>query len=196
MQTVGNRRSWSHVRCRLWGQVSGPAQLLTQEQDSGRHSRNRRGVALSPCLPAWRTERQPGCTYLLMYSAFRSFPHVLHLKQPRCQCLSKATRAWPFFISKAQPPQPEEREQNTDVLTVGPGAGRAGDHGPSNTTKGTGGDLRVTLDLLLSDPMEHLEQTHRRGTEGQPPWQAGRTVLYSSLREHRQAPFHASFLQE
>lgn len=45
-------------------------------------------------------------THLLMYSAFSSFPQVLHLKQPKCQCLSRATRDWPFFISMPQPPQP------------------------------------------------------------------------------------------
>lgn len=45
-------------------------------------------------------------THLLMYSAFSCFPQVLHLKQPRCQCLSKATRDWPFLISAPQPPQP------------------------------------------------------------------------------------------
>lgn len=31
-------------------------------------------------------------THLLMYSASSCFPHVSHLKQPKCQCLSKATR--------------------------------------------------------------------------------------------------------
>lgn len=53
----------------------------------------------------------PHSTYLLMYSAFSSLPHVLHLKQPKCQCLSKATNDCPFFISEPQPPQ-SAREKN------------------------------------------------------------------------------------
>lgn len=48
----------------------------------------------------------PAPAHLLMYSAFSCFPQVLHLKQPKCQCLSKATRDWPFLISVPQPPQP------------------------------------------------------------------------------------------
>ena len=48
-------------------------------------------------------------THLLMYSASSCFPHVSHLKQPKCQCLSKATRDWPFLISVPQPPQPERK---------------------------------------------------------------------------------------
>lgn len=55
-------------------------------------------------------------THLLIYSALRSFPQVLHLKQPRCQCLSKATRAWPFLISKPQPPQPGTEQTQISSL--------------------------------------------------------------------------------
>lgn len=51
-------------------------------------------------------------TYLLMYSAFSSLPHVLHLKQPKCQCLSKATNDCPFFISEPQPPQSAREKSN------------------------------------------------------------------------------------
>lgn len=61
----------------------------------------------------------PSPTHLLMYSAFSCFPQVLHLKQPKCQCLSKATRDWPFLISVPQPPQPG-RKMRTQTSTAGP----------------------------------------------------------------------------
>lgn len=47
-----------------------------------------------------------------MYSAFSSLPHVLHLKQPKCQCLSKATSDCPFLISEPQPPQSAREKSN------------------------------------------------------------------------------------
>jgi len=50
-------------------------------------------------------------TYLLMYSALSTLLHTLHLKQPRCQCLSKATRDCSFLNSF---PQPQQSAQKTD----------------------------------------------------------------------------------
>lgn len=63
------------------------------------------------------TPGTPSPAHLLMYSAFSCFPQVLHLKQPKCQCLSKATRDWPFLISVPQPPQPG-RKVRTGVSSL------------------------------------------------------------------------------
>lgn len=95
-------------------------------------------------------------THLLMYSALRSFPQVLHLKQPRCQCLSKATRAWPFLISKPQPPQPEiENKQTPSLWAQGPPTAR-----PSNPTSGTQ-PLRILGPT--ESPGTALEERDRHG---------------------------------
>lgn len=40
-----------------------------------------------------------------MYSPVRAQPHVRHLKQLTCHCLSKASRDWPCLISSPQPAQ-------------------------------------------------------------------------------------------
>lgn len=56
-------------------------------------SRGGVGVGLAP---------QP---YLLMYSPVRTFPQDLHLKHPRCHCLSRASSACPFLMSLPQPAQ-------------------------------------------------------------------------------------------
>ena len=62
-------------------------------------------------------------THLLMYSAFSCLPQVLHLKQPRCQCLSKATKDWPFLISAPQPPQPGRKNAAQTSSSRARGAG-------------------------------------------------------------------------
>lgn len=49
---------------------------------------------------------EPGVrTYLLMYSALSTLLHTRHLKQPRCQCLSRATRDCSVLNSLPQPQQ-------------------------------------------------------------------------------------------
>lgn len=54
----------------------------------------------------WLTwDRKDQATYLLMYSPVRAQPHVRHLKQLTCHCLSKASRDWPCLISSPQPAQ-------------------------------------------------------------------------------------------
>lgn len=50
-------------------------------------------------------------TYLLMYSPVSTQPHVQHLKQLTCHCLSRASRDWPCLISSPQPAQSEEGER-------------------------------------------------------------------------------------
>lgn len=44
-------------------------------------------------------------TYLLMYSPVSTLLQALHLKQPRCHCLSNARRACPFLMSRPHPAQ-------------------------------------------------------------------------------------------
>lgn len=51
-------------------------------------------------------------TYLLMYSALSTLLQTLHLKQPRCQCLSSATRDCSFLNSFPQPQQSEQRGED------------------------------------------------------------------------------------
>lgn len=51
--------------------------------------------------------------YLLMYSPVRTFPQDLHLKQPRCHCLSSASSACPFLMSLPQPAQSGRKQQPT-----------------------------------------------------------------------------------
>lgn len=79
---------------RLVGRGARPAGALPLAQTGGALPR-----------PQVTGQRAPP-THLLIYSAFSCFPHVLHLKQPRCQCFSRATRDWPFLISTPQPLQP------------------------------------------------------------------------------------------
>lgn len=43
--------------------------------------------------------------YLLMYSPVSTLLQALHLKQPRCHCLSNARRACPFLMSRPHPAQ-------------------------------------------------------------------------------------------
>lgn len=74
--------------------------------------------------------QRPGPTHLLMYSAFSCSPQVLHLKQPRCQCLSRATRDCPFFISAPQPPQPGRKTGAQTSAVGGGGAQHGGGGGP------------------------------------------------------------------
>lgn len=56
-------------------------------------------------------------TYLLMYSPVRTFPQDLHLKQPKCHCLSRASSACPFLMSLPQPAQ-SGREQQPTVTAI------------------------------------------------------------------------------
>ena len=69
-------------------------------------------------------------THLLMYSALSTLLQTLHLKQPRCQCFSRATRDCSFLNSFPQPQQSE------------------GDRG--------GGGGAVTSIRLLQHPFIHL----------------------------------------
>lgn len=91
--TAGGERGVKHARSRR--------PLAYQRDKKGRGLQHTRRTQ----------EGVPGAspTHLLMYSALSCSPQVLHLKQPKCQCLSKATRDWPFFISVPQPPQPGKR---------------------------------------------------------------------------------------
>lgn len=102
-------------------------------------------------------------THLLMYSAFSCLPQVLHLKQPRCQCLSKATRDWPFLISAPQPPQPGRKNgaQTSSFrargVGLGRGARRAATSGRSHVGRDSGWDRgdRPALkeDAITRQPM-------------------------------------------
>lgn len=56
-------------------------------------------------------------TYLLMYSPVSTFPQDLHLKQPKCHCLSSASSACPFLMSLPQPAQ-SGREQQPTVTAI------------------------------------------------------------------------------
>lgn len=56
-------------------------------------------------------------TYLLMYSPVRTFAQALHLKHPRCHCLSKASKACPFFISLPQPAQSANKPRHIYQVT-------------------------------------------------------------------------------
>lgn len=85
------------------------------------------GTQEEPRTPQSPRSPRPGPAHLLMYSAFSSFPQVLHLKQPRCQCLSSATRDRPFLISAPQPPQPGGK-RGTQPCHRGP-------RGPPDTPK-------------------------------------------------------------
>lgn len=72
-------------------------------------------------------DRRAPPTYLLMYSPVRSFPQALHLKQARCQCLSRATKDWPFLISEPQFPQSVKRKSDLRKLHLPHPPGLAGD---------------------------------------------------------------------
>lgn len=61
--------------------------------------------------------RDAEVTYLLMYSPVRTFPQALHLKHPRCHCLSRANNACPFFMSLPQPAQSANKQTNTFVVS-------------------------------------------------------------------------------
>lgn len=89
--------SWRGSPCRLGVEAEAKSTGWTQEEPRPFHA------AGGPAPP----------THLLMYSAFSCLPQVLHLKQPRCQCLSKATKDWPFLISAPQPPQPGKNVAQT-----------------------------------------------------------------------------------
>lgn len=54
--------------------------------------------------------------YLLMYSPVSTFAQALHLKHPKCHCLSKASNACPFFISLPQPAQPANKLIDIDQV--------------------------------------------------------------------------------
>lgn len=56
-------------------------------------------------------------TYLLMYSPVRTFPQALHLKHPRCHCLSRASNACPFFMSLPQPAQSANKQTNAFAVS-------------------------------------------------------------------------------
>lgn len=101
------------------GSVSGEASLAGEAPGRGTST-----AGSGPGFLAWRRDRSgqqkaheagrgaaqrrlaAAPTHLLMYSAVSCFPHALHLKQPKCQCLSKASRDWPCLISVPQPAQP------------------------------------------------------------------------------------------
>lgn len=63
----------------------------------------------------WR--RVAEATYLLMYSPVRTFPQALHLKHPRCHCLSRASNACPFFMSLPQPAQSANKQTNAFAVS-------------------------------------------------------------------------------
>ena len=49
-----------------------------------------------------------------MYSPVRVHPHVWHLKQLTCHCLSRAKRDWPCLISSPQPEQSGEERRGEE----------------------------------------------------------------------------------
>lgn len=62
--------------------------------------------------------RYDQATYLQMYSPVSAQPHVRHLKQLTCHCLSRASRDWPCLISSPQPAQSggeESREEKQEA---------------------------------------------------------------------------------
>lgn len=61
--------------------------------------------------------RDAEVTYLLMYSPVRTFPQALHLKHPRCHCLSRASNACPFFMSLPQPAQSVNKQTNAFIVS-------------------------------------------------------------------------------
>ena len=61
--------------------------------------------------------RDAEVTYLLMYSPVRTLPQALHLKLPRCHCLSRASNACPFFMSLPQPAQSANKQTNAFVVS-------------------------------------------------------------------------------
>lgn len=61
--------------------------------------------------------RDAEATYLLMYSPVRTFPQALHLKHPRCHCLSRASNACPFFMSLPQPAQSANKQTIAFVVS-------------------------------------------------------------------------------
>lgn len=60
--------------------------------------------------------------YLLMYSALSTLLHTLHLKQPRCQCLSSATRDCSFLNSFPQPQQSDHKTSEMEEKSAAVGS--------------------------------------------------------------------------
>lgn len=105
-----------------------------------------------------------------MYSPVRSFPQALHLKQARCQCLSRATKDWPFLISEPQFPQSVRRKSNLQKLRLPHPPGLAGD--PPSPAHGGGQPHSWTIKSLsgcVCVPAWKIKPVRLRGCPGAPP---------------------------
>lgn len=126
-------RWWTRYSCHTWSQTERGSQSHSKESHLCRQKKKNRIPTLCICYIIIHPERQwqeDSCniterkslqyTYLLMYSPVSVQPHVRHLKQVTCHCLSSASRDWPCLISSPQPAQSgwEERQESRRAASL------------------------------------------------------------------------------